>query len=170
MQVINRKSERKKQMNFILNLNLKILYDGKKEVLSGATDAEIEQLKEFSDIELPQDYIEFLKEQGSEDDIEYVLPNGLLVLWDTQTVLAQKKMYDYKFDGYFENSFPDNSKILLIGNDLGDLILFYGYGKDGFGIYFDEFASMCYETAVKVSNTITELLIDGIGVDICFDY
>lgn len=157
-------------MNFMLNLHSKIGYDGKKEQLSGATDVQIARLKEFSDIALPQDYIAFLKEQGSEEDMEYVLPNGLLALWDIETVLAQKEMYDYKFDGSFENSFPNNPNILLIGDDVGDLILFYGYGKDGFGIYFDEFASMSYETAVKVSDTITELLIDGIGVDCCFDY
>lgn len=157
-------------MSFIANLNSKIRFEGEKEGFLGTTDGEIEQLKEFSDIELPQDYIAFLKQYGGEDGIVFVLPHGLLALWDIESVLAQKEMFNYKFDGSFENSFPDNSKILLIGDDIGDLILFYGYGKEGFGLYFDEFASMCYESAVKVSNTITELLIDGIGVDSCFDY
>jgi hypothetical protein len=59
--------------------------------------------------------------------------------------------------------------ILVIGNELGSMVVFYGYGHEGFGIYCSFLVDMSYEDLYKICDSITELLVDGKGIDTIFD-
>ena len=58
------------------------------------------------------------------------------------------------------------SKVWFIGDDLGDIVYFYGFGNDGFGIYFVETGSLGFEYASKIADTLTDFLVSGIGIDV----
>jgi|GEM_PF-3668669 len=72
---------------------------------------------------------------------------------------------------YTENFFISNELVEFIesvwffGNDLGDLVYFYGKGKDGLGLYRVEDASFGVEEADKIADTFTDFLVNGVGID-----
>lgn len=90
-----------------------------------------------------------------------------LSLWIFSAQLALEKYREYKID-----SAPIYDDIIdqiwLIGNDLGDLLYFYGNGKDGFGLYVAEAGSLCFEDADKIADTLTDFLVKGVGIDTAF--
>lgn len=65
---------------------------------------------------------------------------------------------------------PYNQEFLqnawLFGNDLGDLVYFFGTGKDGFGLYRTSADGLSIQTAEKISDTLTDFLVNGVGIDI----
>lgn len=58
------------------------------------------------------------------------------------------------------------SNAWLFGNDLGDLVYFFGTGKDGFGLYRTFAGPLSLEHAEKISDTLTDFLVNGVGIDI----
>lgn len=126
----------------------------------------IEELKNCTKCNVPDDYIVFLKELNkinNGESIEVVIGDGHSpwafdscedVVWCTR---------DFQ-----ENNLLGSDDILPIGGDMGDDTLFYGNGKEGFGIYLSGTAFMNFEDgyARKVANSITEILVDGVGMHI----
>lgn len=50
---------------------------------------------------------------------------------------------------------------------MGDLVFFYGEGKDGFGLYRKGMGSLVsVEGAEKIADTITDFLVNGTGIDV----
>lgn len=47
--------------------------------------------------------------------------------------------------------------------------LIYLQGKDGFGIYYNSFGNLDMEDAVKIAPSLTELLVNNVGVKILLD-
>lgn len=47
--------------------------------------------------------------------------------------------------------------------------LIYLQGKDGFGIYYNSFGNLDMEDAVKIAPSLTELLVNNVGVNILLD-
>ena len=68
----------------------------------------------------------------------------------------------------FAHSVKENfiSKVWFIGDDLGDMVYFYGYGNDGFGVYFVDAGSLGFEYAYKIADTLTDFLVNGAGIDV----
>lgn len=64
----------------------------------------------------------------------------------------------------FNQDFLNN--VWLFGDDLGGFVYFFGTGKDGFGLYRTSAGCLSIQHAEKIFNTITEFLVDGIGIDI----
>ncbi|MDE6641170.1 MAG: SMI1/KNR4 family protein [Acetatifactor sp.] len=161
-------------MNILENLNGRIqILDEKPNY--GGEDA-VKQVVETSPIQLPEDYIEFLKlisgqtsdgEENLGPEFEVEAGDHTLSLWIFSAQHALEKYREYKIDSApFYDDIID--QIWLIGNDLGDLLYFYGNGKDGFGLYVAEDGSLCFEDADKIADTLTDFLVKGVGIDTAF--
>lgn len=155
-----------------LNENIQIV-DGNP--CYGGEDA-VKQATETSPIPLPEDYIEFLKSisgetnDGQENpgpEFEVKVQDHLASLWIFSAQQALEKYNEYKYD-----SAPIYDHIIdqiwLIGNDLGDLLYFYGKGKDGFGLYVADGGALYFEDADKIADTLTDFLVKGVGIDTAF--
>ena len=72
---------------------------------------------------------------------------------------------------YTEDFFVSNElvefieSVWLFGNDLGDLVYFYGKGKDGLALYRVEDGCLGFEAADKIADTFTDFLVNGVGID-----
>ena len=69
-----------------------------------------------------------------------------------------------EFNQTFNQEFISNA--WLFGNDLGDLVYFFGTGKDGFGLYRTSAGWLGFENVEKISDTLTDFLVNGVGIDI----
>ena len=153
-------------MGILENLNERLeIVDG--DPAYGGEDA-VKKVVETSPIPLPEDYIEFLKEiSGERSDGEEILgpefgvkdEGGSIWIFSAQRALVNREEFSHPaYDDII-------GKIWLIGNDLGDLVYFYGEGKDGFGLYRDEAGGLGFKYADKIADTITDFLVHGIGID-----
>lgn len=152
-------------MNIIENINERLsLADGN---FTDGEEQAVIQLVEKSPIKLPEDYVEFLKRiSGTESSgVEFTVDDSgaSIWIWDAQTAIQ-----NYEDNKEF-NVFPKDllNKIWLIGSDLGDLVFFYGEGKDGFGLYREEMGSLVsVDRADKISDTLIDFLVNGTGIDV----
>lgn len=149
-------------MDILKNLNHRL------SLVEGAAcqggEEDIKKVISESPVQLPEDYIEFLKCISGGDDVgvSFQVDDTRMEIWifnAHMTLEKRKEFYAYFGDDFFES-------IWLIGNDLGDLVYFYGVGKDGFGIYRDEAGSLCFEDAIKIADTLTDFLVKGVGIDV----
>lgn len=160
-------------MTILENLNERLLLiDGNP--YYGGEDS-VRQVIETAPIPLPEDYIEFLKEISGDTrdtntgiEIKIITPDEdstLSLAFDS----AQGALWRYKEYKEFQAPLYDDimDKIWLVGCDLGDLLYFYGEGKDGFGLYVVEASSLpfCLLEADKIAGSLTDLLVRGIGID-----
>lgn len=161
-------------MHILENLNERIqIVDGNP--CYGGEDV-VRQVVETSPIPLPEDYIEFLKSfSGKTSDEEenfgpefgVKVQDGIRSLWIFSAQQALEKYREYKiYSAPIYDEIID--RIWLIGNDLGDLLYFYGNGKDGFGLYVAEDGALCFEDADKIADTLTDFFVKGVGIDTAF--
>lgn len=161
-------------MNILENLNEKMqIIDG--EPCYGEEEI-VRQVAEISPISLPEDYIEFLKsisgrisdgEENFGPELEVKIEDDTFSLWIFSAQQALEKYNEYKI--YAAPDYDDIiDQIWLIGNDLGDLLFFYGNGTDGFGLYVAEEGSLNFEDADKIADTLTDFLVKGVGIDTAF--
>ena len=160
--------------NILDNLNHKFkIIDG--EPCCGGKEI-IEKVLKTCPIQLPGDYIEFLEvisgqtNDGKESlglEFEVEVQDDTLSLFILSAQQALEKYEEYKI---FSSPIYDYiiDQIWIIGDDLGDLLYFYGEGKEGFGIYVAEDGALSFENADKVADNLTDFLVKGIGIDIAF--
>lgn len=147
------------------SINERLVFD-KDEVCAGG-EKEVEEVVRLSPIPLPQDYVDFLKEISGEDsdgvEFEIAMEEGSASIWLWSAQMAKEKFDE--FNEPFNKDFMNQA--WLIGCDLGDLVYCYGKGKDGFGIYRTEDGSLSFDDMTeKIADTLTDFLINGVGVDI----
>lgn len=122
-----------------------------------ATLEEISQLQKFSHINLPFDYINFLKQATN---VELSTLNGLIIrIWGitgTSGVIELNEAYHVQ--QYIPNS-------LVIGDDGGDMALLFLDNRDGVGLYLAEFGDLDVESAVKLAPTLSDFLVNNVGVE-----
>lgn len=149
-------------MNIIKNINKRLTYD-KSEICAGG-EKDIEEIMRVSPISLPEDYIEFLKQisgegsYGPEFEVDGDGPS--IWIWSAEMALEKLEEFDLPSDDEFI------SKVWMFGNDLGDLVYFFGEGKDGFGLYRTEDGTLDIESAEKIADTLTDFLVNGVGIDV----
>lgn len=123
----------------------------------GATSKEIEELEKYTKFKLPEDYIEFLKEAMNVAVTSKKRRHPVISFWDIENIIQQRDWYPF-----LEESKED---VLVIGDDIGDYFLMYQNGVEGFGLYYGDAGS---DESIKVSESISALLIEGEGLDKCF--
>ncbi len=161
-------------MNILENLNHRIQIVDRARGYGG--EDVVKQVVEASSIHMPKQYTVFLKAiSGQADDgeenvgleFEVEVEDYTLSLWIFSAQHALEKYREYKI--YSAPIYDDIiDRIWLIGNDLGDLLYFYGDGKDGFGLYVAEAGSLDFEHADKIADTLTDFLVKGVGIDTAF--
>ena len=149
-------------MNIIENINKKLVFD-KDEICAGG-ESDIEEIIRVSPVPLPKDYIEFLKQVSGEDcygpEFEAEDEGASIWIWSAKMALEKLEEFNQPFNQKFINN------VWLFGNDLGDLVYFFGTGKDGFGLYRTSAGCLGFENAEKISDTLTDFLVNGVGIDI----
>lgn len=149
-------------MNIIENVNERLAFD-KDEICAGG-EKYIEEIIRASPVPLPKDYIEFLKQISGEGSYgpEFEAEDEGLSIWIWSAKMALEKLEE--FNQPFNQEFINNA--WLFGNDLRDLVYFFGTGKDGFGLYRTSDGCLSFENAEKISDTLTDFLVNGVGIDI----
>ena len=145
-------------MSIIDNINEQLVFD-KNKIYPGGEEL-IEKIVERAPMQLPADYYELLgciSGEGNSGAIIFAAKEGLIAIWSAEKAFGMQDEFSYLLEDC-------NNKVWFIGNDVGDLIYFYGQGKDGFGIYCGEDCDL--ESANKIADTLTDFLINGIGIDI----
>ena len=154
-------------MDILKNLNHRLSIEEGDVCYGGEED--IKRVVNTSPIQLPDDYIEFLKciSGGDSLGISFPVDNSRLEIWIWSagfTLEKREEFYAPFLDNFFKN-------VWFIGNDLGDLVYFYGEGKDGFGIYCVDAGALGFlEHADKIADTLTDFLVKGIGIDVAVFY
>lgn len=149
-------------MNIIEHINERLAFD-KDEICAGG-EKDIEEIIRISPIPLPEDYIDFLKQTSGEDSYgpEFIVDDDEASIWIWSANMALEKLSELNQpsnQAFFSNAW-------LFGNDLGDLVYFFGNGKDGFGLYRTSAGRLSVQSAEKISDTLTDFLVNGVGIDI----
>ena len=152
-------------MDFINNMNKKIkVWEGSLDSPMKAAPEQIEKLKNSAPFKLPEDYIDFLLNTPDVVLASYIKDeneehNGSTLNFYSMEELLER---NEECESYKMNPEED---IFVIGDELGDLVLLYGEGKNGFGIYYCEESCLDFDTAEYVCDSITNMLINGKGLD-----
>lgn len=111
---------------------------------------DIQYIKDLSPIVLPSDYLEFIENVGS---ISLIYQDAMIMsFWNVA------KIADWSMTSKFSANIPRG---IGIGDDLGDMLYYYGEGKDGVGYYVVEKGSEDYlSRAFKFSNSLFEFFGD----------
>lgn len=152
-------------MDILKNLNHRLsLVEG--EACYGGEE-DVKRVVSESPIQLPEDYIEFLKNISGGDDggVEFLVDDdGLeIVIWDAAMAIEKHA----EFSSPSSHDFME--KVWLIGDDLGDLVFCYGEGEEGFGIYRVGAGTLSLSSkalAKKIADNLTDFLVKGVGIDI----
>lgn len=154
---------RRIEMDIISNLNERLSFDEDR-ICYGGED-KIKKVLSESPVKLPDDYIDFLRTISGGENVGItfeVKDEGLdISIWSAEVAL-RKKTEDFSYPSY--KDFMECS--WLLGDDLGDLVYFYGEGNEGFGLYRGSVGGLDYKYADKIADTLTDFLVNGTGIDI----
>lgn len=116
---------------------------------------EIDKLKSVSAIDVPSDYLLLVTEAS---DVEVDIGDGLYIrIWGASGCVDMN--VEYSIQDYIPKS-------LAIGDDEGGGAIIYMFGLNGFGIYYNRFADLDINEAVKIAPSLTDFLVNGIGVNV----
>lgn len=142
-------------MNILDNISSMYTIDARKSPLK---EEEIKALLDFSTIDVPTEFIEIIQLAS---DIEINVSGQMYIrIWGASGCIEMNEAYEVQ--KYLPNS-------IAIGDDEGSGALIYLQGKDGFGIYYTRFADLDIEKAVKIAPSLTELLVNNVGVNTLLD-
>lgn len=84
-----------------------------------------------------------------------------LFIWSAKFAY-ESRIYDYSLPVYEDVI----NCTWVIGDDVGEVLFFYGVGNDGFGIYGVDVSEFDISVAIKIADSLTDLLVKGVGLDI----
>ncbi|MBI9051894.1 MAG: SMI1/KNR4 family protein [Anaerolineaceae bacterium] len=120
-----------------------------------ATNEEIEQLRNFSPISLPKEYIDLVLDAT---EIEIKVNNVMYIrIWSPLGCIDMNEAYQ------IQKYIP---KSLAIGDDEGGTALLYIEINNELGLYLCRFADPGIEEAEKIAPSLKDLLVNDIGVDV----
>ena len=152
-----------RKMKIIKNINERLTY-GEGDFCYGG-DEKIKKVLSESPVKLPDDYIEFLRSISGDKNvgIGFQVDKGgaMIFIWSAEVALEKRnREFNYSFNKDFMNC------TWMIGDDVGDLIYFYGEGNGGFGIYRAEAGALDINDSDKIADSLTEFLVEGVGIDV----
>ena len=161
-------------MDILKNLNYRLMIDSDSVGVVAGGEEYIKEVIEQSPIQLPEDYLTFLHiisgNEGSGISFSVdksVKPNSTLTIFIWNASYSLDKL-DELSEAIPDDEFFDNA--WMIGDDLGDFVYYYAEGKEGFGLYRDEAGILCIEKAEKIADSLTDLLVKGVGIDTAITY
>lgn len=149
-------------MDILKNLNKRLSIEEGGICCGG--EEKIDIILDKSPVQLPEDYIVFLKTISGDENcgISFLVDGDWaeIYIWSAGVALMKREEFEiFPDDDFMQSTWS-------LGDDLGGLVYFYGEGKDGFGIYRTSAGTMCFEDAKKIASSLTEFLVDGVGIDV----
>ncbi|MGD6875806.1 SMI1/KNR4 family protein [Bacillus infantis] len=142
-------------MNILENISSEYTIDAKQ---AASKEEEIKELLEFSKISVPEEYIRLIRLAS---DIELNVDSEMYIrIWGASGCIEMNEAYEVQ--KYLPNS-------LAIGDDEGGGALIYLEGNDGFGVYYNRFADLDIDEAVKIAPSLTDLLVNNVGINILLE-
>lgn len=120
-----------------------------------ASEGEIGKLRNFSPIDVPEEYIDIVREAT---EVEIKVKDEMYIrIWSPLGCIEMNEAY------FVQKYLP---KSLAIGDDEGGGALVYLDGKNGFGVYLCRFADLDINEAIKIAPSLKDLLVNNIGIDV----
>lgn len=139
-------------MSILQKLSNKYKIDASK---PASNDEEIKKLIEFSDINIPEDFLEVIRELT---EIEINVDGEKYIrIWGAEGCIDMNDAYR------IQDNIPNS---LAIADDEGGNALIYTTGDQGFGLYVIAFNDLDIDELQYVSASLSELLKYNIGIDI----
>lgn len=127
----------------------------------------IKKVMEQSPVKLPDDYIDFLRVISGDENIgisfQVDSKGQELFIWSAKFAY-ESRIYDYSLPVYEDVI----NCTWVIGDNVGEVLFFYGVGNDGFGIYGVDVSEFDISVSTKIADSLTDLLVNGVGLDILF--
>ena len=119
----------------------------------------IKEITKFSTISIPDDYIKLLNEATeikiSIEDLKYIM------IWGVERCIEMNDAYE------IQKYIPES---LAIADDGDGNTLIYATGEIGFGLYIIALNDLEVDELQYVASSISDLLINNIGIDIITSY
>lgn len=123
-----------------------------------SSEEEIQQLIEFSEIAVPEEYLNILRQQS---ELSILVKNCSYECYfyinDAASCISMNKSLEMK------KCIPGS---LAFGYNGGGVALFYATGAKGFGVYAVSYGALDMECAVYISESLESLLVHADGIDI----
>lgn len=137
-------------MNLLENISTMFSVDVKQ---GPAKTEEIDKLRKFSSISVPDDYINVVK-YATEVEIK-VNGHSYIRIWSPLGCIEMNEAYNVQ-------SFIPNS--LAIGDDEGGRALIYIAEGDSVGLFLVGFGDLDFNDAIRVAPSLHDLLINNVGI------
>lgn len=139
-------------MSILKELSNKYRIDASK---PASNDEEIKRLVEFSVINIPEDFLQVIRELT---DVEINVDGKKYIrIWGPCGCIDMNDAYS------IQDNIPNS---LAIADDEGGNALIYTTGEKGFGIYVIAFNDLDIDELQYVAGSLSELLKDNVGIDV----
>ncbi|GAA0124074.1 SMI1/KNR4 family protein [Clostridium butanoliproducens] len=139
-------------MSILKELSNKYRIDASK---PASNNKEIEKLVKFSNINIPEDFLEVIRELT---DVEINVDGEKYIrIWGADGCIDMNEAYS------IQDNIPNS---LAIADDEGGNALIYTTGDQGFGIYIIAFNDLDIDELQYVAGSLTELLKNNVGINI----
>lgn len=120
-----------------------------------SSDVEIDELIQFSKIDVPEEFIQIIKEKTEleiqVDDKKYIR------IWGANGCIEMNAAYSVQ--KYIPNS-------LAIGDDKCCNVILYASGHEGFGLYMVSLSDLDVDEMVFIANSLEDFFVKGKGLDV----
>ena len=120
-----------------------------------SSDVEIDELIQFSKIDVPEEFIQIIKEKTEleiqVDDKKYIR------IWGANGCIEMNAAYSVQ--KYIPNS-------LAIGDDECCNVILYASGHEGFGVYMVSLSDLDVDEMVFIANSLEDFFVKGKGLDV----
>ncbi|MBQ8166602.1 MAG: SMI1/KNR4 family protein [Lachnospiraceae bacterium] len=119
-----------------------------------SSDVEIDELIQFSKIDVPEEFIQIIKEKTEleiqVDDKKYIR------IWGANGCIEMNAAYSVQ--KYIPNS-------LAIGDDECCNVILYASGHEGFGVYMVSLSDLDVDEMVFIANSLEDFFVKEKGLD-----
>ena len=120
-----------------------------------ASESDLQELKQFSQIELPVEFVSIVREMT---EVEILVDSDKYFrIWSPSGCIEMNEEYE------IQNHIPNS---LAIGDDEGGSALIVMTGNKGFGLYKVGFGDLDVDDAKYISASLEELLVNGVGAEV----
>ncbi len=120
-----------------------------------SSDVEIDELIQFSKIDVPEEFIQIIKEKTEleiqVDDKKYIR------IWGANGCIEMNAAYSVQ--KYIPNS-------LAIGDDECCNVILYASGHEGFGVYMVSLSDLDVDEMVFIANSLEDFFVKEKGLDV----